>query len=189
MSDPRSPGADQSPASAGPGRKRWLLVASLALNLLVLGAFAGAYFFGPRHGPGRWGATPMEFGLMHFSRKLPEERRNGVREVLREGRKAAKPLREDLRKAREAAALVLGSPDYTTEKMQAALEQIGVAEDSLRRNGAAVVVKAIERLTPEDRKSLSEAWTKRLERHDKRRKSQGKESDKDNPDPTESSAP
>lgn len=172
-----------SPAAAPSRRGRWLLIASLAFNLLVAGALAGAFFFGPKHGPGRWGATPMEFGLMHFSRKLPEDRRTAVREVLRDGRKAAKPMRAQLRDARQAAADVLGSADYSADRMQAALDQIGVVEDGLRRNGVSVVVKALDKLTPEDRKSLSEAWSKRLERHDRRRKGRTPEKDDDSEKP------
>lgn len=177
MSETVSPGPVPIAPSGKPGRGRWLLIASLAFNLLVAGALAGAFFFGPKHGPGRWGATPMEFGLMHFSRKLPEDRRVAVREVLREGRKTAKPLRAQLRDARLTAANVLGSADYSADRMQAALAQIGVIEDGLRRNGVSVVVTALDKLTPEDRKALSEIWTKRLERHDKRRKGRTPEKD------------
>lgn len=168
---------DPTPGPAPRSRWRWLLIASLALNFLVLGAMAGAWVFGHRHGPGRWGATPMEHGLMHFSRQLPEDRREAVRRHLKEGRQAMKPLKEDLRKARISAAEVLGSADYTPEKMRAAMEAAGAADLKLRQNGVDVVIKAIGTLTPEDRKSLSEAWSRRLKHEDRRNRKFDKNDD------------
>ena len=169
MSD-QSPPATPAPAVTGK-RMRWLLVASLAVNLLVLGAVAGAWVFGHRHGHGRgWGPTPMELGQMFFSRTLPQERRDMVRRYLKDGRQAAKPIREDLRAARQRAAEVLVSPDFTIDKLKAAMDEIGNVDQRMRQNGVDVLLKAVEGLTPEDRNALGKGWSRRLQREERRGK-------------------
>lgn len=174
MSDQPAPNPETPPST---GRRfRWLLIASLAVNLLVFGAMAGAWVFGHRHGHMRgWGPTPMEHGLMFFSRSLPEERRDMVRKHLKDGRAAAKPIREELRQARLRAAEILMSPDFTTDKLKAAMDAIGAADQRMRQNGADVVVKAVEGLNPEERKSLGQHWQRRLQFEDRRRKRSGKD--------------
>jgi uncharacterized membrane protein len=101
---------------------------------------------------------------MRFSGELPPERREAVRRHLREARQSLKDVRDGLRSARAKAAEVLAAPDYTAEKMQAALDAIAVTDNRLREMGTAALMKAIGELTPEERQKLAAAWTRRLER-------------------------
>ncbi len=143
---------------------RWLLVVSLALNLLVAGAVAGLWIKGPPHGAPHWGATPTTFGLMRFSRDLPLERRQKVRGHLREAYKSLRPLRDEMRAARRRAAEALGAPDFSKEKLQAAMDGIGAAETRIRQTGVDALIKGIGELEPVERQKLSEAWLQRLDR-------------------------
>jgi uncharacterized membrane protein len=176
LSDP-SPPAAPAPAPAATGRGlRWLLIASLALNLLVAGALAGLWLKGPPpHGPHRGGPSATAFGLMMFSRDLPPERREAVRKPLREARRAARPLREDMRAARTRAAEVLAAPDFTAEKLKAAMDEIGAVETRLRGSGVDALVGAVGALTPEERRKLSEVWKRRLEQGERRKGKQGRD--------------
>ena len=164
MTDPSTPSA----SGASPRRWRWLLVASLALNLLFVGGVTALWLKGPP-GHGRWGASQTAFGIMRFSGGLPPERREAVRKHLREARSNLKNVREDLRSARRRAAEVLASSDYTTEKMKVALDAVAENDNRMRALGTAALMSAIGELTPDDRLKLAEAWMKRLERETRRR--------------------
>jgi uncharacterized membrane protein len=165
------------PAASAPSRgRRWLLVGSLALNLLVAGALLALWIKGPpphgRHPP-----SQTAFGIMRFSGQLPPERREAVRKHLRDARDELGALRDELRAARTKAAEALASPNYSAAELQAALEAISAADNRLREMGTATMLRAIGELTPEDRQKLSEAWSRRLERMSRRK---GKP-DKDTP--------
>lgn len=154
---------------AGPARKwRWLLMISVALNLAFVGGLAAVWWKGPP-GPWRGGASQTAFGLMKFSRDLPDERRDAVRRHLKEARPALKSAQVELRQARVKAAEVLGSASYTPEAMRAALDAVASTDNRLRAMGTDALMKAIGELTPEDRQKLAQSWTRRLEREQRRR--------------------
>lgn len=164
MSDLSTP--TETPRAAG--KSRWLLIGSVALNLVFIGGLAALWFKGPP-GHGRGGASQTAFGLLMFSRDLPPERRDAVRKHLKEARPALKAGQADLRQARVKAAEVLGSATYTTDAMRSALDAVAATDTQLRHMGTDALMKAIGELTPEDRQALAATWTRRLEREQKRR--------------------
>lgn len=155
-------------ASAPSAGRRWLLIGSLALNLLFIGGLGALWFKGPP-GPGHWGSSQTAFGMMRFSRDLPPERRNAVRQHLKEARQGLKDLRAELRAARLKAAEVLASPSYAPVQLKAALEAIASAENRMREAGSAALLKSIGELTPEERRRLAETWKRRLDKPQRRR--------------------
>ncbi|MGZ8409752.1 MAG: periplasmic heavy metal sensor [Hyphomicrobium sp.] len=175
MSDASMTPANASAPSAG---RRWLLIGSLALNLLFIGGLGALWFKGPP-GPGHWGPSQTAFGIMRFSRDLPPERRDAVRQHLKEARQGLKDLKAELRVARMKAAEVLASPSYTPEQLKAALDTIGSAENRMRDAGSAALLKSIGELTPDERKKLAEAWTRRLEKPQRRKAKSDKDSASD----------
>ncbi len=179
MTEPSTSVLASGPAPARGGR--WLLVGSLALNLLFVGGLAALWLKGPPGFHHRWGPSQTAFGIMRFSGELPPERREAVRRHLREARQSLKDVRDGLRSARAKAAEVLAAPDYTAEKMQAALEAIAVTDNRLREMGTAALMKAIGELTPDERQKLAAAWTRRLER-ERGRKSRSDTDGSGNPD-------
>jgi uncharacterized membrane protein len=169
------------PAAIQPSRGlRWLLVVSLALNLLVAGAVLALWIKGPpRHGP--HGPTQTAFGLLRFSDELPPERREAVRRHLRESRPELRALRGDLRTARSKAVDALQSPSFTLEEMKTALDAISAADGRLRDAGASTLLKAIGELTAEERDKLAQAWKRRLDREQRRKGKPGKDGSPDGP--------
>lgn len=182
MSDLSTPTDTSRPARTW----RWLLIGSVALNLVFVGGLAALWFKGP---PGHWrggGASQTAFGLMKFSRELPADRRDAVRRHLKDARPALRSTQDELRQARAQAAEVLGSASYTPEAMQAALDSVASTDNRLRTMGTNALMKAIGELTAEDRKKLAESWTRRLEREQKRK---GKRDKGDGPPGDPSDAP
>ncbi len=176
MSDTSTPPA----ASAPSGGRRWLLIGSLALNLLFVGGLGALWFKGPP-GPGHWGPSQTAFGIMRFSRDLPPERRDAVRQHLKEARQGLKDLKAELLVARQKAAEVLASATYTPEQLKAALDAIALAENRMRDVGTAALLKAIGELTPDERLKLADAWTRRLEKQQRRRGKSDKDGAADEP--------
>lgn len=166
----------QPPAPAACGRRwRWLLVASLALNLLIIGGLAGLWMKGPPHGRPHWGASPTAFGLMRFTRDLPPERREAVRGHLKDARTSLRALRSELRDARRNAVEALRTPDYSTDKLAAAMAAVADVDNRMRAAGTEALMKGIAELTPEERAKLADAWTRRLEAGEGRRHRHGKD--------------
>jgi uncharacterized membrane protein len=130
---------------------------------MFIGGLVAIWFHGPP-GHGRFGASQTAFGLMRFSRELPPERREAVRNHLREARSNLRDLRSGLREARLKAAEVLASPTYTPEAMQAAMDSIAERDSRMREAGTAALMKSIGELTPEERQKLAQSWMRRLER-------------------------
>ena len=153
-----------SAAPAGPSRMKWLLIASLAVNLLLIGAFAGPRLFGHRlwRGGDRGGE---EFGLVGYARHLPTERRKMVRKIVEAEKGPIKALREDVRKARQEAGAVLVTEPFDTEKLKAALARISEAEAKLKAAGLSAFLNVAQEFTPEERQGLLEHWKRRRPQH------------------------
>lgn len=152
-----------SPPGSGSRRLKYALIASLALNLLVLGAAAGTmYTFGfGKHGPQRFGPGRGEdFGLMGLTYRLPEERRKEIRKKLREDRAVLKPLVEDVRAARRAAAEKLAAGSYDRVALEGAITAAADKERTLRQAAVAAFLGHANTLTAEERRLLSDRWMK-----------------------------
>ena len=175
---------DVLPPSAAPlgttGSKRLkiALVASLAVNLLVLGAVAGSMYMFGRHPP-RHGMGPAEdFGLMGLTRTLPEERRKELRKELREDRAELKPLVNDLRAARRDAADKLAAEPFDRAALERAIAAAAEKERTLRQSAVATFLGHADKLTLEERQKLAEWWRKKNQPLKGRR---AKDADKDEP--------
>lgn len=161
--------------SSPPARKpRWLygaLIASLGLNLLVLGGAAGA-FWKHRHGH-------HERGLMSFVRDLPPDRQGPLRDLITSERAKLKPIRDDIRKAWSDSNEVLGTEPFDKDKMKAAMAHVGEEEARLRSAISDAIVEAASQLTPEERQ-IFKAWRERAK--ERRHKKWRRDSDDDDGD-------
>ena len=165
-----------SPGPAGAPGRRWspLLLASLALNLLILGTVAGTVLahrgsggagFGNGGGPdlniGRMVAG--EQGLRGFVRTLPKERRLIFRAAAEQTRQTLQPLRLTVRKAREDATLALKSEPFESARFEKARGDLIDAESNARRAGVAILAGAVAQMTAAERDQF-QAWRRRHER-------------------------
>jgi len=162
VTDTAPPSAPKT-APNGMGRWKWLLIASLAVNLLVIGAIAGARFHGHRGWRGE--RSSEEFGLIGYARHLPAERRKLIRKIVAAEKGAIAAARAEVYKARQEAAAVLVEEPFSTEKLKAAVGRISDAEAKLKAAGLAAFLNAAEQFTPEERKSLLEHWKRRRPWH------------------------
>lgn len=160
MTDVSRPEAEP-PRASGSRRLKYALIASLALNLLILGAIAGTMFvFGKHerlHGYGRG----EDFGLMGLTRVLPEERRKEFRKQLGEARARLRPLMDDISTARREAADKLAAEPFDKAALEAALDKVGEKQWALRKAGVAAFLGHVEHLNNDERRMLADWWRKK----------------------------
>ena len=148
MSDTTTPAA---------GRSRWLtwaLVASLAVNLLFVGAAAARFYVGM--GPERYARlSQAQLIPRFFFRDLDRSRRmellavfKGQDQAIRDGRKAVKAQVMELAGALEAEP-------YDPARVKAAVEGFTAKSEALFDTGADAALAVIGQLTPEERKLMA----------------------------------
>ena len=151
--------SSQSQTPQTPALKRWrwgriLLIASLALNLLFIGAIGGSmwamwagYWGGPRH-------FAFAGAIHHLMRELPDERRHVARDVLRRHRAEVQPLRREVRKSRRAAARIMRAEPFDEAAFRSALGELRTAELKIREAIGEIAVDLAKTLTQEERRIL-----------------------------------
>jgi uncharacterized membrane protein len=161
VTDGDAAAAAAAPQSPKERRLKHMLIASLAFNLLVVGAVAGAMIFGP-HGPRHRGGSPGdEYGLMGFTRALSADRKGPIRKAIKEQRETFKPLREAVDEARREAADVLVEEPFSKDKLKQAFDKINEADVKLKSAGQGMLLSTAEGLTPDERRALKDWWEKR----------------------------
>lgn len=158
--------------SASPSRWSWLLIVSLALNLLVVGAVAGAILSHSRRGgpwPGAGGklfdqinfgkTLGGENGLRAFAQTLAPARRAALRPTFEEARQFFKPLRDKALALRDAAHTAFTAEPYDAAKAEKAAFDLFEAESTTRRAVVQYFSRLLAMLTPEERASYF-AWRK-----------------------------
>lgn len=150
--------ATEIPPTGAPKRRwRWptvLLVASLGLNLLVLGVVAGRAL---HHGPG--GPVWMMGGRMFGG--LPDDRRDAVRAIIDRHAPELKTAWRAMREERERAMDAFRTEPYSAPDLEASLQRLQQAETALRAKTTPMITEIAGVLSPEERGRV----LKHLRRH------------------------
>lgn len=160
----------QTPARNGSGRfatwphwTKFLLIASLAANLLVLGVVGMRYFKPERFE--RWsGASFSQLLPRAFLSDLPEERRREFLDLLKSRRDAFRQSRADMRDAALRFADALQREPYDAAAAQAAVDDFTRLSTQMVDSGTVVTRQIVEKLTPEERALLAQKVRERVER-------------------------
>lgn len=147
--------------------RRWMgpaLAVSLALNLLVAGAVAGAWMSGHRQDEVRRVAVDRMIGRTPFVAALdPDDRR----EVLRELRREAEPLarnRADLRARLDALLEALRAETFDRAQIEALIaeqRQIGARRMEI---GEAALIDRIAAMSLEERRAYADRLDRSIRR-------------------------
>lgn len=150
-----------APSRFSPRMLRWILIGSLALNVLVIGTVVStlciAQFSGrpPPHMGGFKGSP-----LLGFARSLPRERADIVRQTVADGQPKLEALRRGMRDARASVRAALTADPFDQAKLDAALDGVVKAEADEARGKATVFGDTVRQLTPQERGQLHE-WLER----------------------------
>ena len=129
------------------------LAISLTLNVFIVGAVAGAYGARARFSPARPPA-PNGNPLMRAAERLPPEVSAAYRTRMRAESVAARPLVEESREARRAAAEEFGKPSFDKAAAMAALAKARTAETAAREKLETAIVDFAGGLPVEQRRAI-----------------------------------
>lgn len=134
-----------------------LFVASLVLNVFLIGAVAG--------GAG-WliGRSGVGYSLESAGGQLPANDRKAFRQALREVRRESRQIILDGQQARREAANLLQQPTLDTNALAAALERARNADATIRSRLEQRIVEFAASSSPEDRKLLADALLRHVGR-------------------------
>jgi uncharacterized membrane protein len=135
---------------------RWVLIGSLALNVLIIGAVASAMCMAHFGGPPPHGRGFMQSPLLGFARTLPRERADVVRQTVADAQPNMESLRRAMRDARAAARAALTAEPFDQAKLDAAVDGIVQAETNQARARTALFAGTVSKLTPAERAQLHE---------------------------------
>jgi len=159
-------------AIAGSGRNlRPALMASLALNILIIGGVAAALLLPHLHG---WKGRPRPSGLAGFAETLPPDRGAMVRQKVQAEKDNFEAISKEERESRSAARAILLEEPFDAAKFKAALDRVAQTYDKETRARMALVVDTAGQLTPEERKQLHAYFEKHRARKHHRREDESK---------------
>lgn len=164
MSEPADDGVSR------PAWQRWLpglLVASLALNLLLLGTFGGHFWASQHDRHGKHGGV---YGLPAFAATLAPERRAMVEDLLKAREERLKVLREEVSGIRRAAVAAMAAEPFDKAKLDQALEAVVEVDSKYKRASLSILAETAEKFTPEERQAYRKLRDERRAAREARRK-------------------
>lgn len=133
---------------------RWsmmVLIASLALNFVVLGVVAGSIWRVRAHQAPVRGVTP---NLLGYAASLPQARRDLIWNATAEQRQQIRPFRRDIRAAREEVMHAIAADPFDGEKYAAAQARLAEAYSRARGAVQALDLEIALQLTPDERRAF-----------------------------------
>jgi uncharacterized membrane protein len=159
--------------TSSPRRRRWLvplLVASVAVNLVIVGAaFSGQFW--PDDGTRKSSHRSADLMPRSFFRALDEERREELVEVFRARRTEWREERRALRDAATALADALEREPFDAQLAHSAIADHAARSHQLVDLGATVAADLVVALSPQERRDLAQAIRQRIEEERQRRES------------------
>ncbi|MFJ3486090.1 periplasmic heavy metal sensor [Pseudomonas sp. NPDC090202] len=145
--------------SRTPTRLKTGLVASLLLNVFLVGGIAGGLFqWSNQKAPA---APVIQPGLGKALAQLPDTRRHQLRQMLRETRKENQPLILASRQAHQDVLQRLQAPELDRSALDADLDRARTADITLRSRVDATLAEFAGSLPVDERKTLAQALAAR----------------------------
>ncbi len=160
------------------------LLASLAINILILGAIGGYVVAGLRHPPSAHQMTrtsPMQqfsFDPRRFVRALPKTERQKAIRVLKRAAPEHRRIFQNIHKTNKEIAVLLTADELNDVKIQAAFNHLRDLEMQAQNLGQNLVLKVVQDLDPQTRRRIIKAASRRQppgdrnKRHQKRMRSE-----------------
>jgi uncharacterized membrane protein len=154
--------------STWPHWTMFLLVLSLAVNLLIAGAAGMRYFYPDR--VERWsGASFTQLLPRRFLSDLPDERRREFLDLLKSRREVFRESRSGMRDVALRFAEALERNPYDEAQATRAIQEFTKLSTQMVDSGTLVTLQIIQKLTPEERIQLAQHVRERVERMRERR--------------------
>src|SRR5262245_18249856 len=149
--------------STWPHWTMFLLVASLAVNLLIAGAAGMRYFYPERLE--RWnGASFTQLLPRRFLSDLPEDRRREFLDLLKSRREVFRQSRAGMRDVALRFAAALERNPYNEAEATQAVQDFTKLSTQMVDSGTLVTLQMVQMLTPEERLQLAQRVRERVDR-------------------------
>ncbi|TDQ84543.1 putative membrane protein [Dongia mobilis] len=140
-------------------KRRWLLgglIASLCLNLFLLGGIFGGHFGAP------WGGPPRGHGIIMST--VPPELKSVIRDRFKEmgeGSRAERDaMKQEMAAKRQQVADALAAEPFDSTRLEAELAELGVSATAMLERAHHRIAEIAAGLTPEQRKLWADGWRK-----------------------------
>lgn len=140
-------------------RMRAVLIASLILNVFLVGIGIGVLVTGARIAPAQAPRRPVP-NMWAASEALPPKERVEFRQMLRDKALEVQPELKSVRLARREAAALISQPNYDPKAVTEALQRAREGEMHARGEIDAAFADYLTRLTPQQRASMAEAMVR-----------------------------
>lgn len=152
------------PENAAPARnsrfRRWLLPASLVLNLLLAGVIAGGVLSHMRDP----GPPHRKFGFGPLEHAVPQQARHKLDAVFERERANMRDAFRDLRSARTEMQKAILKQPYDPDAAARALEEVRDRSAAVQDVMHNLMLAISEKLTPEERRQFLDALERPLKR-------------------------
>ncbi len=168
--------ADTQKRRTWPHWTMFLLVASLAVNLVIAGAAGMRYFYPERLE--RWsGASFTQLLPRRFLSDLPDDRRREFLDLLKSRREVFRQSRLGMRDVALRFAEALERNPYDEAQVTLAIQDFTTLSTQMVDSGTLVTLQIVQKLTPGERLQLAQRVRERIDRmrewRSKRQKDQG----------------
>lgn len=165
MSAENTEGPAVEPRRKAPRWMKIVLVLSLMLNVVGIGAVGARAWMVHKHGPA--GFAMHALGFHSFLRQLPSERRDKLRTQFKDARKALRGQRDAFVGPLKELANTLSAPQFDQARLNAAVKALRMAHDGHGASRQELLLKFIDALTPDERKILGAKILRRVEKMEK----------------------
>jgi uncharacterized membrane protein len=139
-------------------RSRILLIASLALNLFLVGLLIGVFLNGPKREQADRGPPRGQRSFWAAAEQLDPVDREALHALLREEAEEARPRMQVARNARREAAALMAGESYDPAAVRAALQRARAEEFAVRQGLDQAIIAFSARLDSEERAAVGQAF-------------------------------
>jgi len=144
-----------------PQKLKWILVASLILNVFLVGGLAGGAYRLLWSEQAPLANKIAQRGLRFVAEDLSSEQRRSFQKLLRETRREARPLIASAREARVEVRKLVAAPSFDREAVTAAIARTREADVAVRMRVEQALISFAEALPAEDRQKLADGLARR----------------------------
>lgn len=172
MSNEATNGDDADMGDTTPPKKprrwvRWALVASLALNVLIIGFVASkAYHFSGKMWRNHSPVIQLAKQGRKFVHDLPRERRKELWRMIKSRKGEFKPDNARITQAMKAFAEAIAVENYDPDVAQKALLELQQEAEQLITRGRTLTLEVIAELTPAERAQLAARLLKKTDKQE-----------------------
>lgn len=154
------------------GWKKWLLVGSLCLNLLVIGAVTSTAIFHKKDGPKRGGYAGVG-ALGPMTRALPDAHHDALKEGFRSKRDSFRGFRSDMSAAGKEILDAIEAKPFDRDRLSSAFMSRHQALGGIATESATIFADVVSKMTDDERADFVSA-AKEMQRKSGRDKRKSK---------------